>query len=67
MRFKMLYSGEQNLSFKSRLVFYAGDSLNMVSYNVYTIKVQRDPANIMTIELLEKLFLKYATWMSYVS
>ena len=29
MRFSMLYSGEQNLSFKSCLVFYAGDSLNI--------------------------------------
>ena len=28
MRFSMLYSGEQNLSFKSCLVFYAGDSLS---------------------------------------
>ena len=28
MRFSMLYSGEQILSFKSCLVFYAGDSLN---------------------------------------
>ena len=28
MRFSMLYSGEQFLSFKSCLVFYAGDSLN---------------------------------------
>ena len=27
MRFSMLYSGEQTLSFKSCLVFYAGDSL----------------------------------------
>ena len=30
MRFSMLYSGEQNLSFKSCLVFYAGDSLSQV-------------------------------------
>ena len=29
MRFSMLYSGEQNLSFKSCLVFYAGDSLKI--------------------------------------
>ena len=28
MQFSMLYSGEQILSFKSCLVFYAGDSLN---------------------------------------
>ena len=27
MRFSMLYSGEQILSFESYLVFYAGDSL----------------------------------------
>ena len=27
MRFSMLYSGEQILSFKSCLIFYAGDSL----------------------------------------
>ena len=27
MRFSMLYSGEQILSFKPCLVFYAGDSL----------------------------------------
>ena len=29
MRFSMLYSGEQILSFKSCLVFYAGDSFNI--------------------------------------
>ena len=28
MRFSMLYSGEQILSFKSCLVFYTGDSLS---------------------------------------
>ena len=27
MQFSMLYSGEQILSFKVRLLFYAGDSL----------------------------------------
>ena len=32
MRFSMLYSGEQNLSFKSCLVFYAGDSLKIQTY-----------------------------------
>ena len=32
MRFSMLYSGEQILSFKSCLVFYAGDSLNKFYY-----------------------------------
>ena len=31
MRFSMLYSGEQILSFKSCLVFYAGDSLRFKS------------------------------------
>ena len=31
MRFSMLYSGEQILSFKSCLVFYAGDSLTALS------------------------------------
>ena len=30
MRFSMLYPGEQILSFKSCLVFYAGDSLNFM-------------------------------------
>ena len=30
MRFSMLYSGEQILSFKSCLVFYAGDSLMLI-------------------------------------
>ena len=30
MRFSMLYSGEQILSFKPRFVFYAGDSLSAV-------------------------------------
>ena len=30
MRFSMLYSGEQILSFKSCLVVYAGDSLNLI-------------------------------------
>ena len=29
MQFSMLYSGEQILSFKSCLVFYAGDSLSL--------------------------------------
>ena len=29
MRFSMLYSGEQILSFKSCFVFYAGDSLSL--------------------------------------
>ena len=29
MRFSMLYSGEQILSFKSCLIFYAGNSLSM--------------------------------------
>ena len=32
MRFSMLYSGEQILSFKSCLVFYAGDSLKNELY-----------------------------------
>ena len=32
MRFSMLYSGEQILSFKSCLVFYAGDSLSLNFY-----------------------------------
>ena len=32
MRFSMLYSGEQILSFKSCLVFYAGDSLTFSRY-----------------------------------
>ena len=45
MRFSMLYSGEQILSFKSCLVFYAGDSLKIwkiikfiksSSFNVYS-------------------------------
>ena len=31
MRFSMLYSGEQILSFESCLVFYAGDSLKKIS------------------------------------
>ena len=32
MQFSMLYSGEQNLSFKSCLIFYAGDSLKFLDY-----------------------------------
>ena len=32
MQFSMLYSGEQILSFKSCLVFYAGDSLSLKFY-----------------------------------
>ena len=35
MRFSMLYSGEQILSFKSCLVFYAGDSLSLESVKNY--------------------------------
>ena len=31
MRFSMLYSGEQILSFKLCLVFYAGDSLKSLN------------------------------------
>ena len=34
MRFSMLYSGEQILSFNSCLVFYAGDSLNYMYFSV---------------------------------
>ena len=33
MRFSMLYSGEQILSFKSCLIFYVGDSLNLENQN----------------------------------
>ena len=33
MRFSMLYSGEQILSFKSCLVFYAGDSLRQPAFD----------------------------------
>ena len=33
MRFSMLYSREQILSFKQCLVFYAGDSLTMSTVN----------------------------------
>ena len=36
MRFSMLYSGEQILSFKSCLVFYAGDSLNHYLNNYHS-------------------------------
>ena len=32
MQFSMLYSGEQILSFKSCLVFYAGDSLILAKH-----------------------------------
>ena len=35
MRFSTLYSGEQILSFKLCLVFYAGDSLTFQSYQDY--------------------------------
>ena len=34
MRFSMLYSGEQILSFKSCLVFYAGDSISIFFYHL---------------------------------
>ena len=34
MRFSMLYSGEQILSFKSCLVFYAGDSLSFLTHSL---------------------------------
>ena len=37
MRFSMLYSGEQILSFKSCLVFYAGDSLRSVANKNYVL------------------------------
>ena len=37
MRFSMLYSGEQILSFKSCLVFYAGDSLSMANIRIKKI------------------------------
>ena len=41
MRFSMLYSGEQILSFKSCLVFYAGDSLifNTVLKNLVSLSL----------------------------
>ena len=35
MRFSMLYSGEQILSFKPCLVFYAGDSLSKELLNFH--------------------------------
>ena len=35
MRFSMLYSGEQILSFKSCLIFYAGDSLKDLISDFY--------------------------------
>ena len=35
MRFSMLYSGEQILSFKSCLVFYAGDSLTLEASEMF--------------------------------
>ena len=39
MRFSMLYSGEQILSFKSCFVFYAEDSLNKNNQNIIDKKV----------------------------
>ena len=38
MLFSMLYSGEQILSFKSCLVFYAGDSLRKFAFIISTNK-----------------------------
>ena len=42
MRFSMLYSGEQILSFKSCLVFYAGDSLSYFFLKLSTCNIRED-------------------------
>ena len=38
MRFSMLYSGEQILSFKSCFVFYTGDSLKLCASSTDIVK-----------------------------
>ena len=40
MRFSMLYSREQILSFKSCLVFYAGDSFSNLGYLMPDLRVR---------------------------
>ena len=47
MRFSMLYSGEQILSFKSCLVFYAGDSLS----DILTKIVENEPFSESSLEM----------------
>ena len=54
MRFSMLYSGEQILSFKSCLVFYAGDSLRK------NIKTEHFSTINRSIENLHNVMIKNA-------
>ena len=53
----MLYSGEQILSFKSCLVFYAGDSLTIQSEGEYTyyhlFGIITSKMEILSIEIYE--------------
>ena len=42
MQFSMLYSGEEILSFKSCLVFYAGDSLTSLLLDSKTFSFRFD-------------------------
>ena len=55
MRFSMLYSGEQNLSFKSCLLFYAGDSLSLFCSKKYMYEALRWWSKINTITGIERL------------
>ena len=57
MRFSMLYSGEQILSFKSWLVFYAGDSLKK-----YTTSQTPLPPTPSSLRLQVFLFRDFRSW-----
>ena len=41
MQFSMLYSGEQILSFKLCLVFYAGDSLTLTTVMILSFRTPK--------------------------
>ena len=64
MRFSMLYSGEQNLSFKSCLVFYAGDSLNeAVRRPHYPMPTLDDIVSQLSgAKMFSKLDITHAYW-----
>ena len=54
MRFSMLYSEEQILSFKSCLVFYAGDSLNIGSLSLLRVSFIADRSLVLIFALQER-------------
>ena len=60
MRFSMLYSGGQNLSFKSCLVFYAGDSLRNSYFKQY-----REYRKLVKYKRKHYTKILYQNWMNW--